>query len=262
MTPTPPQGPGDPRDKAVLILPARLASVRLERKLLLAETGRPLLAHTVERALEAAAASGGSISRVLVAADCEELAEAARAAGADAVLTDPEHKSGTDRIAEAAANLAEDAIINLQADEPEIPVAAVLELAGLILKSPDEVMATLAAPISTQEEMDNPNAVKVVMDASGHALYFSRAPIPFARDGSQPGTIGLRHLGIYAYRREFLLGYSGLPASRLEETEKLEQLRALEAGYRIACAVVAPQPEGIDTPESYAAFVARYKRRS
>jgi len=258
---TPPQQPGDTDSKAALILPARLASVRLERKLLLAETGRPLLAHTVERALEAAAASAGRISRVLVAADCRDLAEVARAAGAEAVLTDPGHRSGTDRIAEAAAGLAEEAVINLQADEPEIPVAAVLELAGLILGSPEEVMATLAAPISSEEELSNPNVVKVVRGSSGHALYFSRAPIPFPRDGHKSGPLGLRHLGIYAYRREFLLAYSRLPASRLEETEKLEQLRALEAGQRIACAVVEPLPEGIDTPESYAAFVARQKRR-
>ena len=255
---------GGPR-RAVLILPARLASTRLERKLLLAETGRPLLAHTVECALAAAKASGGAISRVLVAADCPELAEVARAAGAEAVLTDPNHRSGTDRIAEAAASLAEDVIINLQADEPEMPAAAILKLAGLLLDSPAEVMATLAAPIGAPEDLTNPNVVKVVLDSTGHALYFSRAPIPWARDGwagRDPREAGLRHFGIYAYRREFLLGYSRLPQSRLEQIEKLEQLRALEAGQRIACAVVDSVPEGIDTPESYAAFVARCSARA
>ncbi|MHC4915304.1 MAG: 3-deoxy-manno-octulosonate cytidylyltransferase [Planctomycetota bacterium] len=251
-----------PDSQAALILPARLESTRLQRKLLLADTGRPLLAHTVERALEVRTASKGRISRVLVAADCAELAEAARAAGAEAVLTDPGHRSGTDRIAEAAADLPEDVVINLQADEPEIPVSAVLRLADLILGSPQEVMATLATPIFAEEEMNSPSVVKVVIDADGHALYFSRAPIPFARDGrdgSAGSPIGLRHLGIYAYRRPFLLGYSSLPASELEATEKLEQLRALQAGHRIACAVVERIPEGIDTPETYAAFVRRWK---
>ena len=250
--------------RAVLILPARLASTRLERKLLLAETGKPLLAHTVECALAAAAASRGAITRVLVAADCPELAAAARAAGAEAVLTDPGHPSGTDRIAEAARGVREDVVINLQADEPEMPAAAVLELAGLLLDSPGEVMATLAAPIGAPEDLHNPNVVKVVLSGDGHALYFSRAPIPWARDGlsgRDPTGVALRHFGIYAYRREFLLGYSKLPASRLEQIEKLEQLRALEAGHRIACAVVDSVPEGIDTPESYAAFVKRCRLR-
>jgi 3-deoxy-manno-octulosonate cytidylyltransferase (CMP-KDO synthetase) len=252
--------PVDHPIQAALILPARLESTRLPRKLLLAETGRPLLAHTVERALEARDAAGGRISRVLVAADCQELAAAARGAGAEAVLTDPGHRSGTDRIAEAAASLAEAAVINLQADEPEIPVAAVLRLAELILDPAGAAMATLASPLLAESDVRNPNVVKVVLDAGGNALYFSRAPIPWARggwreDGRTP--LALRHLGIYAYRREFLLAYPRLPASRLEDLEKLEQLRALEAGHRIACAVIDPLPDGIDTPESYAAFVER-----
>jgi 3-deoxy-manno-octulosonate cytidylyltransferase (CMP-KDO synthetase) len=249
-------------NQAALILPARLESTRLRHKLLMADTGRPLLAHTVERALEVMAASAGRISRVLVAADCAELVEAARGAGAEAVLTDPGHRSGTDRIAEAAADLPEEVIINLQADEPEIPVDAVLKLADLILAAPDEVMATLATPIFSEPELNSPSVVKVVLDSCGHALCFSRAPIPFARDGRDTGPglpIGLRHMGIYAYRKTFLLGYSSLPASELEATEKLEQLRALQAGHRIACAVVERIPEGIDTPETYAAFVRRWR---
>jgi len=250
--------------RAALVLPARLASTRLPRKLLLAETGRPLLAHAVERALAARDASQGRIARVLVAADCEELAAAARAAGAEAVLTDPNHKSGTDRVAEAARGLSEDVIVNLQADEPEMPAAAVLKLAGLLLDSPDDVMATLAAPLSAPEDLEKSNVVKVVLDSTGHALYFSRAPIPFARDGwagRDPCRTALRHLGLYAYRKEFLLAYSKLPPSALEETEKLEQLRALSAGIRIACAVVDGVPEGIDTPDGYAAFVKRFAQR-
>ncbi len=256
--------PGDPSSQAALILPARLESTRLARKLLLDETGRPLLAHTVRRALEVLSASEGRISRVLVAADCDELAAVARDAGAEAVLTDPNHRSGTDRIAEAAAALPEEAVINLQADEPEIPVDAVLQLADLLFSKQDHVMATLATPLLEEVDVKNPNIVKVVLDSGGHALYFSRAPVPYAREGwseDRRTTLALRHLGIYAYRRQFLLDYSSLPSSRLEENEKLEQLRALEAGYRIACAVVDPLPEGIDTPGSYAAFVERWKAR-
>lgn len=247
------------REGTALVLPARLASQRLPRKLLLSDTGRPLLAHTVERALQIRDASGGVITRVLVAADSDELAAVASSAGAEAVLTDPGHRSGTDRIAEAAAGLAEATVINLQADEPEVPVDAVLKLARLISSAGRASMATLACPLCSEAELRNPNVVKVVLDSSGCALYFSRAPIPFAREGWPAGNsqLSLRHIGIYAYRREFLLGYPRLPASRLETIEKLEQLRALESGARIACAVVDPLPEGIDTAESYAAFVAR-----
>jgi 3-deoxy-manno-octulosonate cytidylyltransferase (CMP-KDO synthetase) len=244
------------------MLPARLASQRLPRKLLLADTGRPLLAHTVDRALEVRAAAGGRVTRVVVAADGEELAGVARDAGAEAVLTDPGHRSGTDRIAEAAAGLSEEAVVNLQADEPEIPVGAVLRLLDLILGEDGEQMATLATPLLEEADVRNPNVVKVVLDAGGHALYFSRAPVPYARDGwPEDGRtqLALRHLGIYAYRRTFLLKYSSLPPSRLEAVEKLEQLRALEAGHRIACAVVEPLPDGIDTPKSYAAFVERHR---
>ena len=267
---TPPEAPGAPAAtgaspaplplRVALVLPARLASQRLPGKLLLAETGKPLIAHTAERALAAAAASGGRISRVLVAADCLELADAARAAGAEAVLTDPGHQSGTDRVAEAAAGLAEEIIVNLQADEPAAPVEAILKLAGLLPDSPEASMATLAAPLTSSRELNDPNVVKVVLDSAGRALYFSRAPIPFAREGwsgREVSKTALRHLGLYAYRKEFLLAYSELPASRLEELEKLEQLRALEAGLDIACAVVEAVPEGIDTAEGYAAFVKR-----
>jgi len=243
-----------------ILIPARLESTRLARKLLLDATGKPLLAHTAERALEARRASNGLVTRVVVCADCEALAEAARAAGAEAVLTRPGHASGTDRIAEVAAGLEEDVLVDLQADEPEIDPAHVLACARLLIEDADAQMATLATPIASREEFLDPAAVKVVRSDSGDALRFSRAPIPPPRDGCDPCDVpagALRHLGIYAYRREALLAFASMPRAALEEAEKLEQLRALAAGWRIRVAVVDAAPPGIDTEEDYRAFVAR-----
>jgi len=247
-----------------VLIPARLESTRLPRKLLLAETGRPLIAHTVERALEARDSSDGAIARVVVAADDEALCEAARAAGAEAVLTRRDHTSGTDRIAEAALDFQEDVIVNVQGDEPEISPAHVLT-AAMLLEGAWEPMGTLAYPIRDEDVFKSHSVVKVVGDEAGRALYFSRAPVPYPRDGSPvgagglaEGVWGLGHMGVYVYRREFLLRYPRLPASALEEREKLEQLRALEAGERIRLAVVDP-PDGrpIDTREDYDEFLRR-----
>ncbi len=263
---------------AAVVIPARLESTRLPRKLLLAETGRPLLAHTVERVLRAKAESSGAITRVLVAADDEALVRAAREAGAEAVLTRADHRSGTDRIAEAARALPEDVIVNVQGDEPEIEPAHVLAAATL-LDGRDEPMGTLAYPLRAEDDFRNPNLVKVVIDREGRALYFSRAPIPFPRTLVRPGRSptcrpregmaaaagwlgeggwGLGHMGIYVYRKELLLRYTELPRSSLEERERLEQLRALEAGVPIRVAVVTP-PRGrpVDTPEDYEQFRIR-----
>jgi 3-deoxy-manno-octulosonate cytidylyltransferase (CMP-KDO synthetase) len=254
------------RDKAVLVLPARLASTRLKNKLLLSETGKPLLAHSIARALEIQAASNGRITRLLVATDDQALLKVAQAAGAQGIMTDPAHQSGTDRIAEAVADLPEKLIINLQADEPEIPPGVVLRLMELMDSQPQAQMATLASPLFLQSEVMNPNIVKVVIDENQRALYFSRSAIPFARDGWPPEkqqptkkVLGLRHIGLYAYRKSFLLSYPQLPPSTLEQTERLEQLRALQAGHTIACTVVEPLPEGIDTREGYQAFVERVR---
>jgi 3-deoxy-manno-octulosonate cytidylyltransferase (CMP-KDO synthetase) len=260
---------------AAVVIPARLESTRLPRKLLLAETGRPLIAHTVERVLAAKDESGGAITRVLVAADDEELVEAARAAGAEAVMTRADHTCGTDRIAEAAAGVPEDVIVNVQGDEPEVDAEHVVTAARLLDKDADEgapgpdgrvvEMGTLAYPIVSREDFMDPNLVKVVLDRRGMALYFSRAPAPFPREGCamethslREGEWGLGHLGIYVYRKAFLMRYSDLPRSALEEREKLEQLRALEAGEPIRVAVVRP-PLGraVDTREDYDEFRRR-----
>jgi 3-deoxy-manno-octulosonate cytidylyltransferase (CMP-KDO synthetase) len=249
---------------AAVIIPARLESTRLPRKLLLAETGRPLIAHTIERVLAAQAESEGAITRVLVAADDEALVDAAREAGAEAVMTRKDHTCGTDRIAEAAAGVPEDVIVNVQGDEPEVEALHVITAARL-LDAQDEEMGTLAYPIMSRDDFMNPNLVKVVLDRMMRALYFSRSPAPFPRDGNasateslREGEWGLGHLGIYVYRKTFLVRYADLPASALEAREKLEQLRALEAGEPIRVAVVKP-PLGraVDTREDYDEFRRR-----
>lgn len=257
-----------------VVLPARLAASRLPNKLLLDRTGRSVLEHTVARALAAKERSGGLIRAVLVACDDEKLAEAARRAGVEAVLTDPKLPSGTDRIAVAAKDLPDTIIVNLQADEPELDPAAVLQVASILNSDTDDAqMATLAVPIFNEAQHKNPNVVKVVADAKGRALYFSRAPIPFAREPEQAAALwsfkdkagkpkrvyGLHHLGLYAYRKDFLLNYRNLPDSRLEKLEKLEQLRAIEAGHTILLGLAASNPPGIDTPEDYEAFVKRWQ---
>ena len=256
--------------KVAIVLPARLASTRLPQKLLLAATGKTVLEHTLERAQAAQAASGGLITRVLVAADDPKLVAIAQRAGAAAVLTSPRHPSGTERIAEAAANLEEEIIINVQADEPEIDPASILRVASLLCAPGERApMATLAKPLFDRDLWLKPSVVKVVVSAAGYALYFTRAAVPFVRDGGGAAPAltvggqrawGLHHLGLYAYRRAFLLAYAALPPSQLEQLEKLEQLRALEAGHRIRVGLVESGPPGIDTAEDYAAFVARHNQ--
>ncbi|MGH7145198.1 MAG: 3-deoxy-manno-octulosonate cytidylyltransferase [Planctomycetota bacterium] len=259
-----------------LIIPARLQSTRLPRKMLRADTGKPLLTHTVERALQIAAASNGLVRRVVVAIDDESLRAAARVGETEVVLTDPAHQSGTDRIAEAAAKLPEEIIVNLQGDEPTMPVENALTACRLLtMPGCDAPMGTLVTPLTAGQDdaaIANPAVVKCVIGSGpGYAggsvacaLYFSRHTLPFVRpgDGRSPTPRCYQHLGIYAYRRDFLLGYSQLPASRLEAAEKLEQLRALEAGYRIAVAVVQHSPQGIDTPEDYQRFVEFMKTKA
>jgi 3-deoxy-manno-octulosonate cytidylyltransferase (CMP-KDO synthetase) len=242
-------------DSPVILIPARRAASRLPDKLLLAETGTPLLAHTCARA---ALAFGPAA--VVVCADDPALVAVARQAGVEARLTRMDHTSGTDRIAEVAAGLPGTRFINVQGDEPEIDPAHIRQVAGLLVEHPWAGIATLATP-GTVVDQRNPNAVKVVLGRGHRALYFSRTACPWDRDAGGPAEC-LRHLGIYAYRREVLLGYAALPSSRLERLEKLEQLRALEAGIGIACAVVANSPPGIDTRADYDAFVSRTKGRT
>jgi 3-deoxy-manno-octulosonate cytidylyltransferase (CMP-KDO synthetase) len=239
--------------KVIAIIPARHASTRLPGKPLLAETGKPLIRHVVE-----AVGAARNVERVLVATDDERIARAVAGFGGRAVMTRPDHPSGTDRIAEAAAGLdlaGTDIIVNVQGDEPEMDPAHVDALVDLLAAS-RAPMATLAAPLDPSAAED-PACVKVVTAADGSALYFSRAPIPFDRDGA--GCERLLHLGVYAYRKAFLLEFAAMPPGRLEQIERLEQLRALEAGHRIAVARVPSAVAGIDTRNDYAAFVARYR---
>jgi 3-deoxy-manno-octulosonate cytidylyltransferase (CMP-KDO synthetase) len=243
---------------AVGYIPARLASTRLPRKLLLAETGWPLIRHTWEGARRATA-----LRDLVVATDSLEIASACAAFGARCEMTS-EHASGTDRIAEAVRRGGTDApiIVNIQGDEPEIDPAQINLLVELLERHPGAQMSTLATPITSAEVRDSPSCVKVVADAAGRALYFSRAPVPYCRDGApspwHAGNSPWRlHLGVYAYRREFLLAISQMPQSPLERLERLEQLRALEAGAVIQVGVVGEAAVGIDTAEEYARFVAR-----
>ena len=237
-----------------VLIPARRASTRLPEKLLLAETGRPLLAHACERA----AAAYGPAS-VIVCADDAALIAAAEAAGVRARLTRLDHQSGTDRIAEVAATLAAPIIVNVQGDEPEMEPAHIRLVADLLARHPWAGIATLCTP-GTAEHQANPNNVKVVVGHDDRALWFTRAPAPWDRDAGGPAARCLRHLGIYAYRREILLGYAALPPSPLESFEKLEQLRALAAGIGIACASVPHATPGIDVRADYDAFLSRSSR--
>jgi len=240
------------------IIPARFASTRLPGKPLLAETGKPLIRHVVE-----AARGSGRIGRIIVATDDDRIAEAVRAFGGEAVMTRADHPSGTDRVAEVAAGLPDARIIvNLQGDEPDVSGATLDRVVALLEADPAAPMATLATPIRSEAIFRDPACVKVVLGTSGRALYFSRSPIPHHRDGPPAGgPLGLLHLGLYAYRRDFLLGLAALPPSPLEGAEKLEQLRVLEAGYPIAVGVVEEPGVGIDTPEDYRRFVDRRRAR-
>ena len=245
--------------KTVGIIPARLQSTRLPRKLLLAETGRPLIQYVWQIATQC-----DVLDEVIVATDSDEIARAVAAFGGRAELTG-EHPSGSDRIAEIVRRCCSDAdvVINLQGDEPELAPAVVSALHGALISSDCE-MATVAAPITEAAVVRDPGCVKVVVNDLSHAMYFSRAPIPFLRDGILEDVLQqkiaspwLLHVGLYAYRRDFLLKFTSMPPSSLETTEKLEQLRALQCGARIAVAVTDHAAPGIDTPEDYAAFVRR-----
>ena len=232
-----------------VVIPARYASTRLPGKALRLIAGKPMLQWVHERATAAQAAE------VLIATDDERIATAARAFGAAVVMTAASHASGTDRIAEVARvrGWAEaDIVVNVQGDEPLIPVSLIRQVAQLLQSHRDAHLGTLATPVLALQEYLDPNAVKVVSDAAGRALYFSRAPLPWNRDGAAAGLASQsdwsgarRHIGIYAYRAGVLLRLARLPRGELEQREKLEQLRALEHGLHIqvATALEAPGPD-------------------
>ena len=199
-------------------------------------------------------------NEVLVATDHRSIYDAVVSFGGNVEMTAESHKSGTDRMAEVASRHTADFFVNVQGDEPEIWPEVIDQVIELLAKKADTQVATVACPVS-QEEVKNPNLVKVVCDASGHALYFSRAMIPHQRDPRQENVPYLGHIGIYGYRRDFLMRYPTLSPSSLEEIEKLEQLRVLENGYRIAVGITSYRSRGIDTPEDYTAFLKRWKKR-
>jgi 3-deoxy-manno-octulosonate cytidylyltransferase (CMP-KDO synthetase) len=241
-----------------IVIPARLASTRLPEKLLLRETGKPLLQHTFESAQAALKPKG-----ITVAVDCQRLYDTVTAFGGSAMMTDPALPSGTDRVAVVARQMPDiDIFVNVQGDEPEISAEAIDQVVELLEANSSAAVATLACPIRERDRLEDPACVKVVCDVYGKALYFSRSPIPHARSWDEKALTAnpplfLHHIGIYAYRRDFLLQLNSLPASPLEEVEKLEQLRFLQAGYQIMVGVCAQASKGIDTPADYREFVKR-----
>lgn len=236
-----------------VLIPARLASTRLPDKPLADLGGAPMVVRVAQRAEQSSAA------QVVVAADSARIADACSRHGVRAVLTRADHPSGSDRLAEACEHLGlagDDLVVNVQGDEPLIDPALIDAVAGLLRARPQASMSTAAHPIASVADFTNPNVVKVVLQADGLALYFSRAPIPWWRDGfaqgiaALPDPAPLRHVGIYGYRAGFLRAFPGMPPAPVESCEALEQLRALWHGHRIAVhvAAVAPGP-GVDTPE-------------
>ncbi|MFM7077607.1 MAG: 3-deoxy-manno-octulosonate cytidylyltransferase [Planctomycetaceae bacterium] len=264
--------------EAVIVIPARLQSSRLPRKMLLAETGRTLVEHTWRAAGRARRAC-----RVVVATDSEEIAAAVEGFGGEAIMTSPDAPSGTARIVEALPRLgAARTIVNVQGDEPEIAAAAIDLAVDLLDRCPGAGIATLVTPVTSTELLDDPSAVKAVLTpwrAAGRsawlpgpatpdawrAITFSRARVPAAREwddrllAARP-PLWWQHVGLYAYRREVLEAWNDLPESRLAALESLEQLRPLEAGIGIVAAAVDHAAKGIDTPRDYAAFVARIRQ--
>lgn len=243
------------------VIPARLASTRLPRKLLLCETGRPLVQHTWEAATRA-----GSLAEVIIATDSEEIAAAARAFGARCEMTG-EHPSGTDRIAEVVRRHLPDAdiVVNVQGDEPEIDPGQIDLVVQTLREHTSAHIATLATPIADLASLDDPARVKVVCTGDGRALYFSRSGIPFCQEGNVDELLAgespwLLHVGLYAYRCAYLARLAELPVSRLEQLERLEQLRALEDGAEIRIGVTSQHTAGIDTPADYARFVESHSR--
>ncbi len=251
--------------RVVAVIPARYGSSRFPGKPLTPVLGRPLIAWVVDAARRAT-----RVAEVLVATDHDGIAAAAREAGARAVMTPPDCPSGTDRVAVTARSVAADVYVNLQGDEPLLDPRDVDALARVFDHEPDTRMATLSRPLADPSELACPDVVKVVCDGSGHALYFSRAPIPYFRDAWGPAGPGpvppggvepLKHLGVYAYRRDALLEFAQLPEGRLEAAERLEQLRALEAGWRIRVLPARTDSVGVDRPGDVARVEALLRAR-
>ncbi|HBE72484.1 MAG TPA: 3-deoxy-manno-octulosonate cytidylyltransferase [Planctomycetaceae bacterium] len=242
-----------------VVIPARLASTRLPEKLLLKETGKSVLQHTYEAACGATTPAG-----IVIAVDHPRLLQNAHSFGADAVMTNPDLPSGTDRVAAVAKEMEDvDIFVNVQGDEPEIEPSLIDQVARLLIENPNADITTMCAPIREREKLEDPACVKVVFGNDGRAMYFSRCPIPHARSWSddllQAGSpVFFQHIGLYAYRRRFLMRLDQLPHCPLESVEKLEQLRFLSAGTSILVGQTDSTVKGIDTSDDYRKFVHRF----
>lgn len=240
---------------ATVVIPARFGSTRFPAKILAAATGKPLVQHVVDQVRQCK-----RVGRIVVATDDQRITDALKPFGTEVRMTSPAHQSGTDRIAEVARGLSDDIVVNVQGDEPEIEPEIVDALIERLQTHTDD-MATAATPFAPGADPTNPNLVKVILatEGDGRAIYFSRSPIPYRRDTTVELPY-LLHLGIYAYRRSFLLEFASWKPTPLEMAEKLEQLRALEHGRSIFVLKVRRATHGIDTPDQYDEFVKRYKQ--
>jgi 3-deoxy-manno-octulosonate cytidylyltransferase (CMP-KDO synthetase) len=240
--------------RAVAVIPARIGSTRLPEKMLLAETGRPLVVHVLERVRKAR-----RLADVVVATDDARIQRAVEAAGGTARLTSPDHRTGSDRIGELLPSIQADVIINVQGDEPEIDPALLDALVERLEADPAVDVGTGASPIMRAADLADTNCVKVVLDARRCALYFSRSPIPGGRGGPTLDARPLMHIGVYAYRRAALEAFLRLEPTPLERAESLEQLRLLENGFRFGIEITQLAGRGIDTASDYAEFVRRVR---
>jgi 3-deoxy-manno-octulosonate cytidylyltransferase (CMP-KDO synthetase) len=229
----------------VVVIPARYRSTRLPGKPLLHLAGKPMVQHVYERVKRAQA-----IHRVLVATDDQRIFDAVRAFGGEAKMTRSDHRTGTERIAEVAAHEPGDVFVNVQGDEPLIDPVSIDTAVAALLEEPPAQVATLATPIRHAPDIMDPNIVKAVLDFDSHALYFSRAPVPWVRDTQQKIHVKYwKHLGLYVFQRDALLEYPTLPQGELEKIEQLEQLRWLENGWKIRVAEVQQDAVSVDVPE-------------
>jgi len=223
------------------VIPARFASSRFPGKALASLAGKPVLQHVFERASQAR-----YLHKIIIATDDQRIFDAARAFGAQVRMTRADHLSGTDRVAEVAESENASVIVNIQGDEPLLDPEAIDAAVLGLTSDPDVSMATLSKRIEDPAEVTDPNVVKVVSNLAGDAIYFSRSPIPYVREDS---AVHYKHIGLYVYRRDFLLAYSGLPVGPLEQAERLEQLRAIENGHRIRVVETDYESFGVDTPQ-------------
>lgn len=250
--------------KITAVIPARYASTRFPGKALADLCGKTMIQHVYERTCKASL-----VSRVIVATDDQRIADSITKAGGEAVMTSSDHETGTDRLAEVARNLDSDLIVNVQGDEPLIEPAMIDQAIEPFLNDPSIRMGTLKCRIRCLHDFLSPNIVKVVSDVSGNALYFSRSPLPFFRDKWQDlkdesfcsgKLLCHKHVGLYVYRRDFLLEFASMPPTFLEMSEKLEQLRALENGIRIRVVETEFESIGVDTPDDLVKAQARFRQ--